>query len=86
MTIEKIRMLALNLSPEERELLGVKLLSTIVPFEDQEGIDAAWNEEILSRSAACRSGTVRTLDTAGTVDRLRQRLATNRGNGHANTK
>ena len=76
MTIDEIRMLALNLSPEERELLGVELLATLAPFEDQEGIDAAWNEEILARSDACRKGTVHTLDAAGTVDRLRLRLAT----------
>ena len=85
MTIDEIRMLALNLSPEERELLGVELLATLAPFEDQEGIDAAWNEEILARSDACRKGTVQTLDAAGTVDRLRQRLATNIGNGCAST-
>ena len=36
MTIDEIRMLALNLSPEERELLGVELLATLAPFEDQE--------------------------------------------------
>ena len=76
MTIDEIRMLALNLSREERELLGVELLSTLAPVEDQEAIDAAWNDEILARSDACRSGRVQTLDAAGTVDRLRQRLAT----------
>ena len=76
MTIDEIRMLALNLSREERETLGVELLSTLAPVEDQEAIDAALNDEILARSDACRSGRVQTLDAAGTVDRLRQRLAT----------
>ena len=36
MTIDEIRTLALNLSREERELLGVELLSTLGAAEDQE--------------------------------------------------
>ena len=43
--------------------------------EDQEEYEAAWHEEILARSDECRSGRVETLDAAGTVDRLCQRLA-----------
>ena len=75
MTIDEIRMLALNLSPEERELLGVELLCTLSSDEDREESDAAWGEEILARSEAYRGGRVQTLDAVGTVERLRQQLA-----------
>ena len=75
MTISEVRDRALELSREERELLGIELLSSLESPETQADVDAAWAEEILARSEAYRSGKVQALDSAGTVERLRQRLA-----------
>ncbi len=68
--IDDVRVLALELSREERELLGIELLSSLESSEIQADMDAAWAEEILARSEAYRSGAVQTLDAAGTVERL----------------
>jgi putative addiction module component (TIGR02574 family) len=65
----------MELPREERELLGIELLSSLESPETQAGVDAAWAEEILVRSEAYRSGKVQALDAAETVERLRQRLA-----------
>lgn len=75
MTVDEIRIRALELSREERELLGVELLCSLQTPETQPEIDAAWAEEILARSDAYRGGKVQALDAAETVERLRQRLA-----------
>ena len=75
MTVNEIRVRALELPRDERELLGVALLSSLEPQETQDEVDAAWAAEILTRSDAYRSGQVQSLDAAGTVERLRQRLA-----------
>ena len=75
MTVNEIRVCALELPRDERELLGVALLSSLESQESQAEVDAAWAEEILARSEAYRSGKVQSLDAAGTVERLRQRLA-----------
>lgn len=75
MTVNEIRVRALELPRDERELLGVALLSSLESQESQAEVDAAWAEEILARSEAYRSGKVQSLDAAGTVERLRQRLA-----------
>lgn len=75
MTVDEVRVRALELPREERELLGIELLSSLESPETQAEVDAAWAEEILARSEAYRSGKVQTLDAAGTVERLRQRLA-----------
>ena len=75
MTVDEVRVRALELPREERELLGIELLSSLESAETQAEVDAAWAEEILARSEAYRSGKVQALDAAGTVERLRQRLA-----------
>lgn len=75
MTVNEIRVRALELPRDERELLGVALLSSLEPQETQAEVDAAWATEILARSDAYRSGKVQSLDASGTVERLRQRLA-----------
>ncbi len=75
MTTNEIRVHALELPPSERELLGVALFSSLEPQEGQAEVDAAWAAEILARSDAYRTGKVQSLDAAGTVERLRQRLA-----------
>ena len=75
MTVNEIRVRALELPRDERELLGVALLSSLEPQETQAEVDAAWAIEIIERSDAYRSGKVVSLDAAGTVERLRQRLA-----------
>ena len=75
MTVDEVRVRALELPREERELLGIELLSSLESAETQSEVDAAWAEEILARSEAYRSGKVQALDAAGTVERLRQRLA-----------
>jgi len=76
MTIDEIRILVLNLPRDERELLGIELLSTLGSPEDAAEIDAAWSVEILARSDAYRSGAVQCFDAAGTLVRLRDRLTT----------
>lgn len=76
MSVDDVRTLAMKLSRDERELLGIELLSTLESVENQPEVDAAWAEEILKRSSAFRAGQAQTHDAAGTSDRLRQRLAT----------
>ena len=75
MTVDEVRVRALELPREERELLGIELLSSLESAETQAEADAAWAEEILARSESYRSGKLQSLDAAGTVERLRQRLA-----------
>ncbi len=75
MTVDEVRVRALELPREERELLGIELLSSLESAETQAEVDAAWAEEILARSEAYRSGKVQALDAAGTVERLRKRLS-----------
>ena len=78
MTIDEVRVRALELPREERELLGIELLSSLESPETQAEVDAAWAEYILARSEAYCSGKVQALDAAGTVERLRQRLSDHR--------
>ncbi len=75
MTIDQLRQLALGLNRNDRELLGVELLSSLESPESQVEVDAALATEILARSAAFRSGTIQALDAAGTNERIRQKLA-----------
>lgn len=75
MTVDEIRIQALELSREERELLGIALLGSLESPESQVEIDAAWAEEILVRSDAYRNSKTHALDATGTIERLRQRLS-----------
>ena len=75
MTTQELRDQALSLPAEERELLGGQLLCSLESTETQVEIDAAWEKEILARSDAYQRGNIKAFDAAGTVDRIRQRLA-----------
>ena len=79
MTVDEIRVRALELPREERELLGIALLSSLETVENQAEVDGAWANEILSRSEAYHSGRVQALDASDTVERIRQRLAARNG-------
>ncbi len=77
MTVEEIRARALELSKDERELLGIELLSSLESPEHHIELNAEWAQEILARSDSYRNGSVQALDSAGTVDRIKQKLAEN---------
>ena len=79
MTVDEIRVRALELPPEQRELLGIALLNSLDTVEHQAAVDSAWAEEILARSDAYHNGRVQALDATGTVERIRQRLAARNG-------
>jgi len=79
MTVDEIRVQALELPRDERELLGIALLSSLETTENQAEVDSAWAEEILARSEAYHSGRVQALDASGTFERIRQRLAARNG-------
>lgn len=74
MTLDELRQRAQELPREDREILGVELLSSLESPDMQADIDAAWASEILARSNAYRSGKASVLDAAGSVERIRQRL------------
>jgi putative addiction module component (TIGR02574 family) len=79
MTVDEIRTWAMELPREERELLGIALLSSLETVGDQAEVNTAWADEVLARSEAYHRGQVQALDAAETAQRIRQRLAT--GNG-----
>ena len=79
MTVEEIRVQALELPRDERELLGIALLSSLETVENQAEVDSTWADEILARSEAYHSGRTQALDASGTVERIRQRLAARNG-------
>ena len=76
MTVDEIRAWALELPREERELLGIALLSSLETVACQAELNTAWADEILARSEAYHSGQVHALDASETAKRIRQRLAT----------
>lgn len=79
MTVDEIRARALELPREERELLGIALLSSLETAANQAEVDTAWAAEILARSDAYHSGQIHALDASGTAERIRQRLVTRNG-------
>lgn len=79
MTVDEIRARALELPRDERELLGIALLSSLETAANQAEVDTVWATEILTRSEAYHSGQVHVLDASGTAERIRQRLATRNG-------
>jgi len=79
MTVNEIRTRALELPREERELLGIALLSSLETAANQAEVDAAWADEIQARSEAYHRGQVDALEASGTVERIRQRLAARNG-------
>lgn len=74
MTLDELRLRAQELPREDREVLGVELLSSFETPDKQADIDAAWASEILARSDAYRSGNASVLEAAGSVERIRRRL------------
>jgi putative addiction module component (TIGR02574 family) len=75
MSIDEVRPLALELSREERELLGIELLCSLEPIDSQAEIESEWAREIAARSDAYRNGKIEALDASETFERLRKRLA-----------
>ena len=79
MTVDEIRARALELSREERELLGIALFGSLETAANQAEVDSAWASEILARSEAYHIGQVHALDASETAERIRQRLAARNG-------
>ena len=79
MTVDALRARALELPREERELLGIALLSSQETAANQAEVETAWADEILARSEAYHGGLVHALDASGTAERIRQRLAMRNG-------
>lgn len=74
MTVDELRVEALQLPAEEREILGIQLLCSLESPEAQADVDAAWVEEINARMDAYRSRRTVALNAAGTAERIRKRL------------
>lgn len=75
MTIDEIRMQALQLPADERELLAVELFGSLSGGETQAEIEAEWSEEIMARSDAYRAGTTQAFDAQESLERVRAILA-----------
>jgi putative addiction module component (TIGR02574 family) len=65
---------ALSLSTQERGLLIDRLVETLDNEPAEEGVEAAWEEEIKRRMDDIRSGRVKTIPGEQVLDRLNTRL------------
>ncbi len=70
---------ALTLSPQERGLLIDRLIETFDDEPAEEGVEAAWDEEIKRRVDDIRSGRVETVPGKQVLGRLKARLRNGRG-------
>ena len=70
---------ALTLSTEERRLLVSRLGETLEDEVADEGVEAAWDEEIKRRVDDIRSGRVPTIPGQRVRERLDARLRNGRG-------
>lgn len=52
---------ALTLPENERAELAGNLISSLDPAAEEEGVDAAWQQEVVRRQAEVRSGKVETV-------------------------
>jgi putative addiction module component (TIGR02574 family) len=52
---------ALSLSTQERGLLAARLIDSLDDEQEEEGVEAAWDEEIKRRVDDIRSGRVKTI-------------------------
>ena len=65
---------ALTLSTQERGLLIDRLIETLDDEPAEEGVEAAWEEEIKRRVDDIRSGRVKTIPGDQLLGRLKARL------------
>jgi putative addiction module component (TIGR02574 family) len=65
---------ALSLSTQERGLLIDRLIETLDNEPAEEGVEAAWDEEIKHRVDDIRSGRVKTIPGEQVLGRLKARL------------
>jgi putative addiction module component (TIGR02574 family) len=70
---------ALTLSTQERGLLIDRLVETLDNEPAEEGVEAAWEEEIKRRVDDIRSGRVQTIPGEQVLGRLKARLRNGRG-------
>lgn len=64
---------ALALSTQDRGLLIDKLIASLDEAPEEEGVEAAWDEEIKRRVDDIRSGRVRTIPGEQVLGRLKAR-------------
>ena len=74
MTIDEIRLQAMQLSMSERELLAVDLLGSLNTPETEAEIHSEWATEITARSNAFRAGKTDSLDAYESLDRVRSQF------------
>ncbi|MFZ0296446.1 MAG: addiction module protein [Candidatus Sulfotelmatobacter sp.] len=70
---------ALSLSTRERGLLIDRLVESLDDEPAEEGVEAAWGEEIKRRVDDIRLGRVKTIPGEQVLDRLKTRLRNDRG-------
>lgn len=70
---------ALSLSTEERGLLIDRLVESLDDEPAEEGVEAAWDDEIKRRVDDVRSGRVKTISGEQVLGRLKTRLRNARG-------
>jgi putative addiction module component (TIGR02574 family) len=70
---------ALTLSTQERGLLIDRLVETLDNEPAEEGVEAAWSEEIKRRVDDIRSGRVKMIPGEQVLGRLKARLRNGRG-------
>jgi putative addiction module component (TIGR02574 family) len=69
---------ALELSTQERGLLAARLIDSLDDEPEEQGVEAAWGEEIKRRVDDIRSGRVKTIPGEQVLGRLKARLRNGR--------
>lgn len=69
---------ALELSTQERGLLAARLIDSLDDEPEEEGVEAAWGEEIKRRVDDIQSGRVKTIPGEQVLGRLKARLRNGR--------
>jgi len=70
---------ALSLSAHERGLLIDRLIESLDDEPAEEGVEAAWEDEIKRRVDDIRTGRMKTIPGEQVLDRLKTRLRNDRG-------
>jgi putative addiction module component (TIGR02574 family) len=70
---------ALSLSAHERGLLIDRLVESLDDEPAEEGVEAAWEDEIKRRVDDIRTGRMKTIPGEQVLDRLKTRLRNDRG-------
>ncbi|MEX2214798.1 MAG: addiction module protein [Phycisphaeraceae bacterium] len=74
MTLTEVEQLALSLSPNERELLATRLLSSLDEVVDQDDLPPGWKETVLARKADMDSGRDKGIQHDKIYDEIRGEL------------